>query len=368
MQPLRSLHVRGFKSFETIDLVLRGRVNVLVGANGSGKSNFVSLFRFLDALVSERLQEYVGRGGGAGRFLYYGAKVTNAIQVSLRSGLIHENRYTAALVPTVDDALVFTSESLFYHGAQKNTRTLGAGHSETKLVEAQRKDPKGIPGYAHLLMSSWQVYHFHDTSAQAPVKARQPLADYQTLRGDAGNLAPFLYSLKGRDYAAYEAIRDAVRLMFPQFGDFMLDPLPGEETLRLLWREAESDIVFGPNQLSDGTLRFICLATVFLQPTPPATILVDEPELGLHPAALALLADLVRQAAERRQVVLTTQSVTFLDAFAPGEVIVVDRERHSETGRYTSVCKRLSDDEFAGWLEDYTLGDLWLKNVLGGRP
>ena len=366
MRPLRSLRAHGFKSFERIELDLNRGVNVLVGANGAGKSNFVSLFRFLNALVSEQLQAYVGVSGGAGRVLYYGPKVTQSLTISLRFG---DNGYDAALSPTTEDGLVFSKESLYFKGSYgTSTPYLGSGQTETKLVEAYRKEPDRIPGYSYRPMRSWQVYHFHDTSPNARVKASQPLTDYQRLHGDAGNIAPFLYHLRARDYRAYENIRDVVRQMFPQFGDFVLDPLPNEETLRLLWRESESDVVFGPNQLSDGTLRFICLATVLLQPIPPTTVLVDEPELGLHPAALALLADLVGQAANRCQVILTTQSVTFLDAFEPSDVIVVDRARHAETGRFASTCRHLSDDEYVEWLEEYTLGDLWLKNVLGGRP
>ena len=158
--------------------------------------------------------------------------------------------------------------------------------------------------------------------------------------------------------------------MFPQFGDFVLDPEPGQQMIQLLWRERDSDMVFLPDQLSDGTLRFICLATLLLQPRRDytRTLFIDEPELGLHPAALNLLADLVREAATRWQIVMATQSVTLLNAFAPEEVIVVDRERHAETGRYASTCRRLDGEEYAAWLEEYTLGELWLKNVLGGRP
>ncbi len=367
VRPLKSLKVDGFKSFAHIDIVLNEGVNVLVGANGAGKSNFVSLFRFLNALITERLQVYVGESGGASRLLYYGAKVTPELRIELRFG---KNGYDAVLRATDDDALIFATEELYFAGIRYSPRSqsLGSGHRETKAVATYKADPMGIPSYVVLPMQSWQVYHFHDTSPNARVKARQPLTDYRRLQGDAGNIAPFLYHLQKQNYQAYERIRDAVRQMFPQFGDFALDPAPSEETLQLLWREQESDVVFGPNQLSDGTIRFICLATLLLQPNPPTTILVDEPELGLHPAALTLLAELVREAAQRRQVVMTTQSVSFLDAFTPDEVIVVDRARDSETGRFASIGRQLDAKEYEAWLEEYTLGDLWLKNVLGGRP
>jgi predicted ATPase len=363
---LRALTVQGFKSFAHLDLALNPGVNVIVGANGAGKSNFVSLFRFLNALIRERLQVHVGESGGASRLLYYGSKVTPTLSITLRFGA---NGYEAELI-AAEDALIFASEHLYYagHYYPSSKPWLGSGHRETKAVAAYKASPKGMPLYVVPPMRSWRVYHFHDTSPSARVKAKQPLTDYQQLHGDAGNIAPFLYHLRERSYPVYERVRDVVRQMFPQFGDFALDPATGEDTLQLLWREQESDVVFGPNQLSDGTLRFICLATLLLQPNPPTTIIVDEPELGLHPAALNLLAELVKEASQRRQVVMTTQSVSFLDAFSPNEVIVVDRARDSKTGRYASTCRRLDGEEYAAWLEEYTLGELWLKNVIGGRP
>lgn len=123
-------------------------------------------------------------------------------------------------------------------------------------------------------------------------------------------------------------------------------------------------MLFGPHALSDGTLRFICLATLFLQPPEqlPATIVLDEPELGLHPYAIALLADMVRSAAQHTQVILATQSVTLVNQFEPEDILVVDRIQGK------SAFRRLGKEEMASWLEDYGLGDLWEKNLLGGRP
>ena len=130
------------------------------------------------------------------------------------------------------------------------------------------------------------------------------------------------------------------------------------------WVEREQDVPFKASLLSDGTLRFICLAVVFLQPVElqPATILVDEPELGLHPYAITVLGSLMRATAKEKQIIVSTQSVDLLNQVEPGNVIVVDRDGGK------SSLRRLQGDHLAEWLEDYTLGELWKKNIFGGRP
>ncbi|MFA7013683.1 MAG: AAA family ATPase, partial [Desulfobacterales bacterium] len=123
-----------------------------------------------------------------------------------------------------------------------------------------------------------------------------------------------------------------------------------------------SSFPFQPWQLSDGTIRFICLAAALLQPSPPATVVIDEPELGLHPFALDVLAGLFRDASERTQLVVSTQSAGLLNHFEPDDVIVVDRELGA------SRFRRLDASSLAAWLEDFSLGELWQKNVFDGGP
>jgi len=214
-------------------------------------------------------------------------------------------------------------------------------------------------------LQSWQVYHFHDTSEAAKVKQLGDIHDNLFLRPDASNLAAYLYMLRETEPEYYRNIVETIRMAAPFFGDFVLRPSPfNPEKIRLEWQERGSDVLFGPHALSDGTLRFICLTTLFLQPPDrlPATIVLDEPELGLHPYAIKLLADMVRSASEHTQVILATQSVTLVNQFSPEDILVVDRVQ-GET-----VFRHLSEEEIASWLEDYGLGDLWEKNLLGGRP
>lgn len=372
MPGLSKIQIRGFRSIEKLDLELHP-INVLIGPNGAGKSNFVSFFRMLNEMVEQRLQLFVQRSGRASALLYYGPKVTERIEADLYFG---RNGYEFKLVPTEDDRLVFEEERTYFLGRFEANPLLGRGHEETRLPEAYKRDPGGIPGYVFPNVKTWRVYHFHDTSSAAAVKQEHDLRDNAELRNDAGNLAAFLYLLREQHSQNYELIRAAIRRIFPRFDDFALRPNPlNPERIRLEWRERGSDYLFGPNQVSDGTLRFMCLAALLLQPKLPTTVLIDEPELGLHPSALVALAGLVRSAASRSQVILTTQSVTFLNEFEAEDIVVVERategdpEGHTAAERVPSVFRRIeSTEHLAEWLDEYAVGALWEMNVLGGRP
>ena len=191
-----------------------------------------------------------------------------------------------------------------------------------------------------------------------------PIDDSDRLHPDAGNLAAFLNALRDSDPLTFRLIVDTIRLVAPFFKDFRFRPkkLKDIDVVQLDWIQQGSDYQFHPSQLSDGTLRFIALTTALLQPQPPATVLIDEPELGLHPSALRILADLILQAQERTQLIVSTQSAQLLDYFEPYQVVVVEREKGASTFR------RLEANDLKNWLEDYSLGELWQKNVCGGGP
>lgn len=189
--------------------------------------------------------------------------------------------------------------------------------------------------------------------------------DNANLRPDASNLAAFLFYLAQEKPKLYQQIRNVVQLAIPFFDDFVLKPqkLPTEEEqIRLLWKQKGSDYPFWPSQLSDGSIRFICLATALLQPKAPSTIIIDEPELGLHPYAIALLASLLRSASKRMQVIVSTQSVPLVNEFSIDDLIIIEREQEG------SIFKRYDEKDFKGWLMEYSVGELWEKNILGGRP
>jgi predicted ATPase len=355
--------LNGFKSIERLEDFALGKLNVLIGANGAGKSNFVDYFRMLRSFADESFQQFVIASGGGDGFLFLGPKVTPEITSKIVFG---PNFYGFTLKPTASGSLLIASETTGYRDS--STTHPSSQESILKSIREQKiYRYSNFPGVGHFIyeaVSSWTVYHFHDTSPSAPMRRDQSLQDTQRFRHDASNIAPFLFSLKDHGPGSYELIRDTVRLIAPFFDDFLLRPQTRgtNEQVRLEWTQKGSDFPFQPNQLSDGTIRFICLTVALLQPQPPATIVIDEPELGLHPFAISMLADLIKSASERTQVIISTQSPTLLDYFEPSDVVVVNRQE----GRTT--LQRLDPQALADWLEEYSVGELWQKNVVQGGP
>ncbi len=348
--------LKGFKSIAECDLEL-GSLNILIGANGAGKSNFVEFFKLMQQLVESHLQLYVSRQGGPDALLYFGRKKTEQLEVHLYFG---DKSYSCTLEPTQDNRMVFTNEGFvnIKTGAQTfvggHFESLAAVNNETSLVFSC------VPA-----MSQWRVFHFHDTSHSALIKQRNAIQDNIYLRPDARNLAAFLYILKQTHPAHYQKIVQTIRLTAPFFGDFFLRPQPDNpDMIELEWLEKGEDVPFKAHQLSDGTLRFACLATALLQPEEkqPATILFDEPELGLHPYAITLLASMLKSVSIKKQVIVSTQSVELISEFDPEDLVVVDRKDRA------SVFTRLESEKWQAWLQEYSLGELWTKNLFGGRP
>lgn len=365
---LRKLSIRGFKSIASLEAFQLRDLNVLIGANGAGKSNLVEFFRLLRVMADEGLAEYVRQAGGADGFFFLGPKRTSEIFARLEFG---QHVYEFELKPTTVDELMVADERVQYTGGQGygGLHSIGTGNRESQLKPLKDEPAsfgrgRGVPGHVHNAVSSWTVYHFHDTSMFAPMRRDQSARDRRQLRSDASNIAAFLFHLKSLYSDKYGMIRDTVRLVAPFFDDFVLEPEDkgGEEKIRLEWRQKGSDYPFQPIHLSDGTIRFICLAVALMQPSFPATIVIDEPELGLHPYAINLLADLIHSAAERTQVVVSTQSPTLLDHFSPEETIVVNRRAGEST------FERLAASELTEWLDEYSVGELWQKNVVRGGP
>ena len=346
MSSLSHLKIKGFKSIRELDLPLKS-LNVLIGANGAGKSNLITFFKMLYALIQRELQLHVAKFGGVDSFLYYGRKETAALSANLYFG---SNCYGFDLEPTVDNKFLFVKEFLHIHNAPINW-----GGSHTESLAHKDKIVSRLTDCA--------VYHFQDTSDTANVKRLQAINDNVKLRHDASNLAAFLYKLKKTYPKHYELILNTIRQVAPFFGHFHLRAYPeNPQKIQLEWTEKGSDYPFIANDLSDGTLRFMCLATLLLQPKLPSIVLIDEPELGLHPYAISILAGLFRVASQRCQLIISTQSLNFVDEFEVDDVIVVDRENGQ------SVFRRLSEKKLKSWLEEYSLGELWEQNVFGGRP
>lgn len=366
------LEIGGFRSIRSCDVQLED-INVLIGANGAGKSNLVSFVRMLNYLASGALQRFVAESGGASSNLHFGAKVTPQIETRLtfetKTGT---TVYYARLFHVAPDELAFADENVTFHRRDREApqqRPYGAGHRESGLI-AKSKEGDKTAAVTRKMLSECRAYQFHDTSSTARMRQTVEVDSNFYLRADGGNLAAVLYLLKQNKGEYYDRIVSTIRQVAPFFGDFVLEPHPlNPRYVSLRWMERDSDYEFGPHQLSDGTLRAIALITLFLLPEEmmPRMILVDEPELGLHPSAIATICALVRHASLSSQILLATQSSAMLDEFEAKDVIVVDRA--ADAGRSpSSVFRRLDPVGLKHWTEEYSLAELWDKNVLGGRP
>ncbi len=353
---LSKICIAGYKSIKKCDLKLN-KINVLIGCNGAGKSNFISALLLLQNVLTKNLQLYAAQCGVNSLF-YNGRKETDEIYIEV---YFNNNSYGFYLIPTDDNRIIFKKE---FYGYDNYESVVASGHDESKWESGVSN---GIDKYVRPILAkqNWRVYHFHDTSRNAKVKQEHNISNNKNLMFDASNLAAFLYRLKNYFEKSYYDIVNTIQLIAPYFDDFILEPQEGnEEQIILRWSQKGCEDVFNASQLSDGTLRFICLATLLLQPheLQPDTIIVDEPELGLHPYAITIFAEMVKQLSSEKQVIISTQSVELLNEFDVEDVIVVNR---SENG---SKFKRLNASELNIWLEsDYALGDLWQKNILGGR-
>ena len=367
MPTLHSISITGFKSISHIENLPLGPINVLIGPNGSGKSNFIGVFSFLNAIHSGHLQQYVIRAGGADKVLHCGSKATE--ELSIRISFDEMNcEYSIRMKATAADALYYIDSEISHSRDQSGHD----GHISVQLFDSlsgggvsERPKSPQVENDIKNHLSSWRLYHFHDTSSGSSMKKTADLNDNRFFRPDGANLAPFLYYLREKHESSYRLIRHTVRRVAPFFDNFVLAPQRlNEDKIRLEWRHKGTDAYFDTASLSDGSLRFIALATLLLQPESlrPSVILLDEPELGLHPYAITMLASLLKQAAAQTQIILATQSPFLLDHFEPEDVLVADRVNGQ------TQLRRLDTPSLKTWLQDYSLGQLWEKNEIGGRP
>lgn len=361
---IRQIIIENYKSIHkaTIDLA---PINVLIGANGAGKSNLISFFELLSALYDQRLQNYILQRGGMGRLLHNGLK--GSAKIWGLFNFSNRNAFDFELTPTdLATALVSTWDYFNYRNSPQTN--YGAWHLvpwDADVLESQIRDNKTWrAGYLKDFLQSFTVYHFHDTSRTSAMRQACPVEDNRFLRHDASNLPSFLYMLQEQESKAFTAIERTIQSIAPYFKRFNLAPSKlSPDQISLVWEEQNSDMYLDAQSLSDGTLRFIALATLLLQPEPPKTIVIDEPELGLHPAAIEKLSGLVRVASQRgAQVLIATQSSSLVSCFEPEDILVVERQGGS------SVFSRPDKERLTSWLEDYSLGELWEKNLIGGKP
>lgn len=378
MEKLTRLRVQGFRSLRDVDLEL-GSLSVLIGANGSGKSNLIEFFNLTSHMLSGDFQLYVARRGGGSTILRYGPKTTPTISADF-SFEEQELRstYGFTLAFAEPDRLAFVEERVgsqrLGEPEQPPKRNYSLSRTESVLPKlatgAGAGEPSAIARAILERLRGLQTYHFHDTSETAPIRNKQDVGNSRELSTHGGNLPAFLYMLQIGYPQHYERIVSTVRLAVPYLKDFDLAPdAPNSAYISLRWRDRNPDYGFGPHQLSDGSLRVIALITALMQPDDllPTVVVIDEPELGLHPSAIGLIGSLIKAASTKRQVIVATQSPRLLAEFAPEDVVVVEREE-DERGYGHSSFRRLSAQDLGDWMKDFDLGTLYEMNVTGGGP
>ncbi|MBE2285333.1 MAG: AAA family ATPase [Prosthecobacter sp.] len=360
-KPLTAIQLEGFRSIRKLpELALNSGLNVLIGGNGAGKSNFISFFQMLGAMMDPNvgLQHYIAEKGGADALLFRGVETTSEIRARFK---FNRNTYELVLQPADDGRLFFGREKASLDGISGKVSNYehGKGHFESWLPKVGAF-PAGEQ-FTKEALSDWRVYHFHNTSRTAALMRSQNAVDNERLWADAGNIAAFLLRLRKEHEDHYKRIILHIQQAAPFFGDFHLKP-DNNGQVQLLWTERYSQKLYYPHQLSDGSIRFICLAALLLQPEPPSTIIIDEPELGLHPYAITVLAGMFRLAEEKCQLIVSTQSSPLVDHLQLQDLIVVDRVNGETT------LSRPDAESLKVWMEEYSVGELWDKNLIGGMP
>ena len=369
---LEKLHLAGYRSYNNNleqNCIEFKNLNIIIGANGAGKSNLISFLEMVSYMMTRGLRNYVSKQGGAQSLLHFGPKCTEQIRGSLHIRDHEgekEDTYNFALESSATNQLFFASEEMTYWDNRHPSpfvQDFGIGHFESDMPNLTNPTVRTLRSYLERL----RVFHFNDTSISSRIRGSTNVTDNAYLRTDGGNIAAFLYRMKQseNEILYYNRIVRKIQSVLPQFYDFVLEP-DGNGYISLNWIQAGADEVFGPHQLSDGALRFIALSTLLLQPTntAPLTIILDEPEIGLHPYAISILAKEIRMASKNTQIIVSTQSPTLLNHFSYEDIIVAEYDSLKKC----SSLKRYKREDLEDWLNDYSLGDLWEKNVLGGLP
>ena len=348
---LDKIIIDGYKSIKHLDLSLRP-INIFIGSNGVGKTNFISFFRLVNNIYEQRLQNYTMQNR-AESLLHYGVKHTKMITGYLQ---FSANAYSFTLQPR-DNGSLFLAEEKSHYRQYANVFQ----NREESFI---KQSPKTRDQWLRAYLQSYKIYHFHDTSIGSPLRSDADVNDNRILKTDGGNLPAFLYLMQQKYPKTLKRIEMTIRSVMPYFERFDLQPLPFGDKINLTWNDVNApDKYFSGNDLSDGSIRFMALTTLLMQPVLPKVIIIDEPELGLHPVAITKLSGLIKSAAARGcQIIISTQSVNLISNFDAEDVITVDRQNGQ------SVFNRLDSKELEKWLNDYSLGDLWTKSIINGQP
>ncbi len=360
------IEIKGYKSIKNLELELKP-INILIGSNGVGKSNFVSFFKLVNAIFNLKFQKFLLEEN-ADDLLYFGRRTTENLfgKLIFDSGNENNNAYYFDLIQTKEGGMYFSKEASGFNVRRDNL--LNGYKSGYNLEESNiPKSDSYRNKYLKEHLKNIQVFHFHDTSPTSYLRKKCDINDNQYLKQDGRNLPAFLYLLKVNHPIIFNRIEKTIQSVAPYIDKFILEPRRlNKNEIELRWvdnGDAESN--FSVYQLSDGTLRFIALATLLMQPGPPSVVIIDEPELGLHPFAIGKLAGMIQAASSKSQIIVATQSPSLISKFKPEDVVVIDKNIEENQ----TVFNRLSADDLQVWLEQFSLGDLWERNIINaGQP
>ena len=364
---LQEVTIKGYKSiaFDRPVTLKLNDVSILLGANGAGKSNIISFFQMLSYMMSKSFGKYVEMSGTSNALLHYGTKITPVMSGEIKfSDSKSIDTYSFSLSNAAPDRLIITEERIVWHRkgeAKPYEVTLEPVFKESALAESDNSVAKTI----FQMLSYCKVYQFHDSSAEGPLRQVCPVETANYLQSHGNNLSSFLLFLRENYKNSYNRIVDYVRDVVPQFQDFYLEP--NNRFVSLRWMDnSATDYRFNAYQFSDGSIRFIALATLLLQPpqTMPNVIILDEPELGLHPYAITQLAEMIKDASIHAQIIIATQSKDLVDHFDIDNVSVIEMDKET----LSTTVTHLSDEKYHLWLQKYAVSELWDKNIIGGRP
>lgn len=372
---LNNISISHFKSIANVHELVLADLNVIIGANGAGKSSFISIFQMLENMSRRNFQNFCIDSGDANSLFFFEGAKSQPIKLGFdfKNGKI-KTCYNLEIILSPKETALISQEYMEYdgdiisdnEGTEDNPAT---GYRTESQLYRWGSDKKRYKLHYPVCetINSWRTYHFHDTSIASFLRKSSQFGTDKNLLQTGENLAPYIFYLRERHPDIYTYLVSAIRCIAPFFLDFVF-PYTWEQArennqkISLAWKQTCSERLMQPWQFSDGTLRFIALVVALIQPDPPAIILVDEPEIGLHPAAISFISGLLHDASTRTQVIVTTQSPLMLENMDPHNIIVMTSQNNK------SSCEKLDAKSLKTWLEDYTLCDLWMKGLLATGP
>ncbi len=382
MSKINRIKIGGFRRLREIDLPVRPFM-VLIGANGVGKTSFLDAFSLLSASASGNLNSMLSQLGGIANLLTRGKSEEFSFLVDMEVPGHQPLEYELYLSPkghsySISKEILSQQRESYsqpfkhidssdgdirYYEIMEN-RLVRPDWEHNPLETSLSQVPKMFrqPEELRRILATTTHYHVLDVGPRAPVKLPQPMKPATLPGADGEDLVPYLYYLREGDKDRFDAILDSLRTAFPDFEELNFPPVAAG-VLAMTWKDKK--IPTKPiflNELSEGTLRFLWLVSLLQSPSLSTITMIDEPEVSLHPELLSLLADLMREASNRTQLIVATHSDRFIRFLRPEEVVVMDID---DDGGTTATWADSLDLE--RWLAEYSLDEVWRMGRMGGR-